>query len=227
MQTVLFKKVLTTSLVAALFLAGFLAGCGTSKTVKGGAIGAGAGGAIGAIIGKQTGNTAAGAIVGAAVGGTAGALIGHKMDKQAEELKKVEGAKVERVGEGIQLTMESGILFSTNQATLQSQARQSIQKMAEVLKSYPDTDIIIAGHTDSDGSDDYNQKLSERRAQAVADYLKSLGVASSRLKTTGYGETQPVQSNDTAAGKQANRRVEVAIMANEVMKQAAKDGKLQ
>jgi outer membrane protein OmpA-like peptidoglycan-associated protein len=123
--------------------------------------------------------------------------------------------------------MESGILFATNQSTLQPKARQNIQKMAEVLKEYPDTDIIIAGHTDSDGTDEYNQKLSERRAQSVADYLKTLGVMGSRLKTIGYGETQPVQSNDTAAGKQANRRVEVAIMANEKMKADAQAGKLQ
>ncbi|MHB9030255.1 MAG: OmpA family protein [Candidatus Latescibacterota bacterium] len=214
-------------IIVSLAVALILGGCSASRTAKGGAIGAGAGGAVGAIIGKQTGNTAAGAIIGAAVGGTAGALIGRNMDKQAEELKKVEGAKVERVGEGIQLTMESGILFQTNQSALQAQARQNIQKMAEVLKDYPDTDIIIAGHTDSDGTDQYNQGLSERRAQSVADYLKTLGVAGARLKTAGYGESQPVQANDSAAGKQANRRVEVAIMANEKMKEDAKAGKLQ
>ncbi|MDP2982950.1 MAG: OmpA family protein [Candidatus Latescibacter sp.] len=204
-----------------------LPGCAASNKVKGGAIGAGVGGAIGAIIGHQTGNKTTGAIIGAAVGGTAGVLIGRNMDKQAEELKKVEGAKVERVGEGIQLTMESGILFQTNQATLQAQARQNIQKIAEVLKKYPETDIVVAGHTDSDGAEDYNQKLSERRAQSVTDYLKNLGVSDARLKMVGYGETQPVASNDTAAGKQANRRVEVAIMANENMKKAAQEGKLQ
>ncbi len=219
--------IVRTGIVISIAAALIVGGCGTSKTVKGGAIGAGAGGAVGAIIGKQTGNTAAGAIIGAAVGGTAGALIGRHMDKQAEELKAVEGAKVERVGEGIQLTMESGILFRTNQYALQEQARKNIQKMAEVLKKYPDTDIVIAGHTDSDGTDEYNQKLSERRAQSVSDYLQSLGVSGARLKTMGYGESQPVQSNDNAAGKQANRRVEVAIMANEHMKQAAQEGKLQ
>ncbi len=216
---------LAAALIASVMF--MMTGCGASRTVKGGAIGAGAGGAVGAIIGKQTGNTAAGAIIGAAVGGAAGTLIGRNMDKQAAELEKVEGAKVERVGEGIQLTMDSGILFQTNQAALQTQARQSIQKIAGVLKEYPDTDIIVAGHTDSDGTEEYNQKLSERRAQSVVDYLKSLGVTGARLQTVGYGETQPVQPNDTAAGKQANRRVEVAIMANEKMKQAAKDGKLQ
>jgi outer membrane protein OmpA-like peptidoglycan-associated protein len=223
MRTTTIQGGIIVSLAAALILGG----CGASRTVKGGAVGAGAGGAIGAVIGKQTGNTAAGAIIGAAVGGTAGAMIGRHMDKQAEELKKVEGAKVERVGEGIQLTMESGILFATNQATLQAQARQNIQKMAEILKNDPNTDILIAGHTDSDGTDAYNQGLSERRAKAVADYLKNLGVAGARLQTIGYGESQPVQANDTAAGKQANRRVEVAITANEQMKADAEAGKLQ
>ncbi len=202
-------------------------GCGASRTVKGGAIGAGAGGAIGAVIGKQTGNTGTGAIVGAAVGGTAGALIGRHMDKQAEELEKqVEGAKVERVGEGIKLTMESGILFQTNQFALQTQARENIRKMAEILNKYPDTDILIEGHTDSDGAEDYNQTLSERRAKSVADFLTSLGVASSRLSTVGHGELMPIATNSTAAGKQANRRVEVAIVANENMKKAAEEGKL-
>ncbi len=200
-------------------------GCSASNTMKGGAIGAGAGAVIGGIIGHQTGNKTTGAIIGAAVGGTAGAIIGRNMDKQAEELKKVEGAKVERIGEGIQLTMESGILFQTNQSALQTQARQNIQKIAEVLMKYPDTDIIVAGHTDSDGAEDYNQKLSEKRAQAVVDYLKTLGVNGTRLQMVGYGETQPVAPNDTAAGKQANRRVEIAVMANEKMKQAAKEGK--
>ncbi|MFC1551597.1 OmpA family protein [Candidatus Latescibacterota bacterium] len=215
--------------LTAAFIASFiimLSGCGANNKLKGGGIGAGLGGVIGAIIGHQSGNKTTGAIVGAAVGGTAGVLIGRNMDKQAEELKKVEGAKVERVGEGIQLTMESGILFQTNQATLQTEARQNIQKIAEVLTTYPDTDIIVVGHTDSDGAEDYNQKLSEQRAQSVVDNLKSLGVSDSRLKMIGYGETQPVASNDTSTGKQANRRVEVAITANEQMKKAAAEGTL-
>lgn len=215
--------------LTAAFIASFiimLSGCGANNKLKGGGIGAGLGGVIGAIIGHQSGNKTTGAIVGAAVGGTAGVLIGRNMDKQAEELKKIEGAKVERVGEGIQLTMESGILFQTNQATLQTEARQNIQKIAEVLTTYPDTDILVLGHTDSDGAEDYNQKLSEQRAQSVVDNLKSLGVSDSRLKMIGYGETQPVASNDTATGKQANRRVEIAITANEQMKKAAAEGTL-
>ncbi len=212
-----------------LGLAGLMAitGCAASNTAKGGAIGAGAGGVIGGIIGKQTGNTAVGAIVGAAVGGTAGTLIGRHMDKQAAEMKaKVEGAQVERVGEGIKITFASGILFRTNSAELQPDAKKSVQELAQILKDDPETNILIEGHTDADGTDAYNQKLSERRAQAVASYAASIGVSTSRFQTVGYGESQPVASNDTASGKQANRRVEIAVMANEKMKQAAQSGKL-
>jgi outer membrane protein OmpA-like peptidoglycan-associated protein len=212
--------------VLVLFVSLIVSGCGASNALKGGAIGAGAGGVIGGVIGKQTGHTAAGAIIGAAIGGTAGTIIGRQMDKQAEEMKSdVEGAKVERIGEGIKITFDSGILFKTNSAELQPQAKTNIEKLARILTKYPDTDILIEGHTDSDGAEAYNQKLSERRAEAVAAYARSIGVARSRMKTVGYGETQPVASNDTAEGKQANRRVEIAVMANEKMKKAAKDGK--
>lgn len=204
-----------------------ISGCGTSRTVKGGAIGAGAGGLIGGVIGKQTGNTAAGAIIGAAVGGTAGALIGRQMDQQAAEMQsQVDGAQIERIGEGIKITFESGILFQTNSSVLQTEARKNVGKLAEILNKYPDTNILIEGHTDSDGTEVYNQKLSERRAEAVADYAQSIGVSSARFKTVGYGETQPVASNETAEGKQANRRVEIAVIANEKMIKAAQEGKL-
>lgn len=220
------KAFFPVTLAVLLLISIVMAGCGLSSAVKGGAIGAGAGGVIGGVIGKQTGHTAAGAIIGAAIGGTAGTVIGRQMDKQAEEMKKdLEGAKVERIGEGIKLTFDSGILFKTNSADLQPQAKANIEKLANILNKYPDTIILIEGHTDSDGSDAYNQKLSERRAEAVTAYTRSLDVAGSRMKTVGYGETQPVASNDTAEGKQANRRVEIAIMANEKMKKAAKEGK--
>ena len=204
------------------------AGCATtSKTVQGGALGAGAGGLIGAIIGKQSGNTAKGALIGAAVGGTAGALIGRNMDKQAAEMKQeLDGAQVERVGEGIRVTYASGILFRTNSSTLSGEAQTNIRKMAEILQKYPDTDILVEGHTDADGSEAYNQTLSERRARAVAEYVTGLGVTASRFKTVGYGESQPVASNETPEGKQANRRVEIVITANEKMKQAAENGTL-
>jgi outer membrane protein OmpA-like peptidoglycan-associated protein len=202
-------------------------GCGTSKAVQGGAIGVAGGGLIGAIIGKLAGNTAAGAIIGAAVGGTAGALIGHNMDKQAEEMKNdLSNAKVERVGEGIKITFNSGILFKTGSYELQVTAKENIASLSKILNKYPDTNIIIEGDTDSEGSEEYNQKLSERRAQAVADYTKSLGVDGVRISTIGKGESNPVASNETVEGRALNRRVELAIFANEKMKKAAEDGTL-
>lgn len=221
------NKLVGITLAATLGAFTIFGGCAANRTVKGGAIGAGAGGVIGGIIGHQTGNKTTGAIIGAAVGGTAGALIGRNMDKQAAEMKQqMEDAKIERVGEGIQITYGSGVLFNTNSSTLSAEAKQNLRKMGEILQKYPDTDIIVAGHTDADGTDEYNQKLSERRAQAVTDYVKSIGVSAARLQWVGYGESQPVSGNDTASGKQANRRVEIAVMANEKMKQAAQDGKL-
>jgi len=201
--------------------------CNASRTAKGGAIGAGAGGAIGAVIGNRAGNTAAGAIIGAAVGGTAGALIGRHMDKQAAELQRdLENAKVERVGEGIKITFDSGILFNTNSAQLQPNARTEIANLAETLKKYPDTNILIEGHTDNTGGRELNQRLSENRAESVADYAVSQGVDRSRITTQGYAFDQPVADNSTAAGRQQNRRVEIAIFANEKMKKAAERGEL-
>jgi outer membrane protein OmpA-like peptidoglycan-associated protein len=200
---------------------------GMSKTAKGGIIGAGSGAVVGGVIGRVAGNTAAGAIVGAAVGGTAGAVIGRRMDKQAEELRRdLENAEVERVGEGIKITFDSGILFQTNSAQLQPQAQTEIAQLAETLKKYPDTNIIIEGHTDNTGSREINQPLSERRAQSVADYAASMGVDRSRMTTQGYAFDQPVADNSTEAGRQQNRRVEIAIFANEKMKKAAERGDL-
>ncbi len=203
-------------------------GCSASNTVKGGAIGAAAGGVLGAVIGKQAGNTAVGAIIGAAVGGTAGALIGRYMDKQAEEMQKdIEGAKVERVGEGIKITFDSGILFAVNKSTLTDQARSNIDKLATILNKYPDTNILVEGHTDATGTVEYNQKLSEQRAAAVATFAKTQGVAPSRFTTVGYGESQPIADNSTAEGRALNRRVEIAIFANDTLKSAAEKGMLK
>ena len=202
-------------------------GGGMSRTAKGGIIGAGSGAVVGGVVGKVAGNTAAGAIIGAAVGGSAGALIGRRMDKQAEELQRdLENAKVERIGEGIKITFNSGILFATNSAELQSNARTEISQLAQTLKKYPDTNILIEGHTDNTGNRSINQPLSERRAQSVADFLSSTGVDRSRMTTQGYADDQPVADNSTTAGRQQNRRVEIAIFANEKMKKAAERGEL-
>ena len=185
-----------------------------NNTTKGAIVGTAGGIAVGAAVGAAAGSAAKGAIVGAVVGGAAGAIIGHQMDKQARELQKIEGAKVERVGEGIQVTFESGLLFDFDSDVLRPTARGNLQKLANSLDKYPNTDLLIAGHTDALGSGAYNQGLSERRARSAANYLISQGVSGARIVTRGLGETEPVASNETEAGRQANRRVEVAIFAN-------------
>ena len=201
-------------------------GCSSSKTVKGGAIGAGAGAVIGGIIGHQAGNTAVGAIIGAAVGGTAGALIGHYMDKQAEEIRRdIKNAKVQRVGEGIKITFDSGLLFETGSARLSPAAEGNIRQLVKILNKYDDTDVLVEGHTDSTGTMEFNQKLSEQRAGSVANFAKGQGVKGSRFTVVGYGETQPIAPNSTVAGRQDNRRVEIAIMANDDLKEAAEENK--
>jgi len=193
-------------------------GCAT-KTKTGAAVGAGAGGVIGAIIGKQAGNTAVGAALGAVVGGATGAAIGHYMDNQADELEQdLAGAKIERVGEGIKVTFDSGILFDVNQTTLKPEAQTNLVRMATILQKYGETNILIEGHTDADGTDEHNQGLSERRAAAVKSFLAAQSVAAGRMSTMGYGESMPVADNTTSSGKALNRRVELAIIANEDLK---------
>ena len=203
---------------------------GMNKSTKGGLIGAGGGAAIGAVVGGLLGGgrgTAIGAIIGATAGGATGAIIGRKMDRQAADLQRdMANAKVERVGEGIKITFDSGILFDSNSASLRAASQTDIEKMAAVLQKYPDTNVIVEGHTDNSGTDAINLPLSERRAQAVASATAAKGVDASRISTHGYGATQPVADNATPAGKQANRRVEVAIFANEKMKKAAEKGEL-
>jgi len=205
-------------------------GCKTwSKTAKGGAIGAGSGAAAGAAIGAAAGgsvkSTVLGAIIGAAVGGTTGAVIGRYMDKQAAEIQRdVKGAKVERVGEGIRITFDSGILFDVGSYQLKDAAKNNITELSKVLQKYEDTNILIEGHTDNTGSDELNMKLSEQRANSVANYTKSLGISGVRMAIQGYGEGQPIADNKTDAGRTQNRRVEIAIMANDKLKKAAKRG---
>lgn len=196
------------------------AGCDSmNKSQKGAIIGTAGGAAVGAAVGKAAGNTGMGAVIGATVGGVAGAIIGKKMDQQAQEIEKeVAGAKVERVGEGIVVEFNSAVLFGFDQATVTSQAQQTLNDLVKVLKKYPDTDLTIDGHTDNKGTVDYNQKLSERRAGNVAGYLTSNGVAIERITTRGFGLTQPKYDNATADGRAQNRRVEFAITANEKMK---------
>ena len=193
-----------------------LSSCATlSKKSEGAMIGAGVGGAVGAVVGNQTGSTARGAIVGAVVGGAAGAIIGHQMDQQAKELKQnIAGATVERVGEGIQVTFASGLLYDIDSDHVRPEAASNLRNLAASLEKHPNTDLLIVGHTDSTGTSEYNQGLSERRARSTSAYLTAQGVRASRLRTSGRGEAEPVAANATEAGRQLNRRVEVAIFAN-------------
>lgn len=221
-ETTTKRKMIIPMLLSVVML---LASCNSTRTMQGGAIGAGAGGALGGIIGSGSDNTAKGAILGAVIGGTAGALVGKYMDKQAQELEQdLEGADVERIGEGIKITFDSGILFGFDSSTLTATSKENITELAETLKKYDDTEILIEGHTDDRGAETYNQTLSEQRAHSVSNLLTSMGVANSRVTEIGYGEMQPIADNATENGRSLNRRVEVAIFANDKLKKAAERG---
>ena len=206
------------TIVLAVALVAGLAACGASNRDKGLAVGAATGAVVGGVIADDT---AVGAIMGAVIGGAAGAFIGDYMDRQAEELAELEGATVERVGEGIKITFGSGLLFDVEKYDLTAEAQGNLGRLAAVLNKYEDTDILIEGHTDNTGTEEFNQKLSEQRAQAVSSWLAGQSVAGRRMETVGYGELQPDADNDTKAGRALNRRVEVAIYANEELKAAA------
>ena len=209
------------SIVLLLALINAPLGCATKKGT-GTIIGAGSGAVVGGIIGDRAGNTAVGAALGAVIGGAAGAYIGNYMDQQAEEIRQdLEGATVERVGEGIKITFDSGILFASNESSLEPPARANLEQLAQTLVKYDDTNIIIEGHTDSQGSEAYNLELSKRRAQSVANYLAQQNVNPTRFTEMGYGEAYPVASNDTFEGRRQNRRVEIAIYANEELRDEA------
>jgi outer membrane protein OmpA-like peptidoglycan-associated protein len=214
-------RVVSIFVLAALTVA--TTGCGLRNRERGAAIGAGAGAVIGGVIGKHQGSTAKGAIIGAVIGGAAGAIIGHQMDQQAKELQQnIPGAVVERVGEGIQVTFASGLLFDFDSDQVKGDAGANLRTLAQSLDKYPDSNLLIVGHTDSVGTDSYNLSLSDRRSAAAANFLVTEGVTRSRIMTRGLGETEPVTSNDTEAGRQRNRRVEVAIYASEKMQADAK-----
>jgi outer membrane protein OmpA-like peptidoglycan-associated protein len=194
-----------------------------SDTQKGAIIGAAGGAVVGGAVGKYAGSTTKGAIIGAVVGGAAGAVIGHRMDEKAKELEaELDNANVERVGEGILVTFESGLLFDFDSAQLRQASRTNLNDLANTLNEMADTELLVAGHTDSVGAEDYNFALSERRAQAAANYLMQRGVAGSRINIVGLGESEPVAANESATGRQQNRRVEVAIYASEEARQQIK-----
>jgi len=193
-----------------------------SRMQKGAAIGAGAGGVAGGLIGHAAGSTVVGVLLGAVIGGAAGAYIGNYMDKQAAEIERdIAGARVERVGEGIKITFSSGIMFDIDRAVLKDQYRGELSELAAILNKYDDTNILLEGHTDSTGTEEYNLDLSKKRSQSVANYLATRKVNPARFTIMGYGESQPIASNDSSEGRAQNRRVEVAIYANEKLKKVA------
>lgn len=198
---------------------------------KGGVIGATGGAVIGAIIGNNIGkggNGELGAVIGGVVGGTAGVLIGKNMDKQAQKIEEeVPGATVERIDEAIVVTFDEnkggGIYFNTNMYNINSTSQETLNKLAKVFNEYPNTNLLIVGHTDSTGSDSYNMALSKNRAYAVSNYLKvNQGISSSRLNINWFGEEKPMADNSTASGRAKNRRVNIVIVANEKMKEESK-----
>lgn len=213
-------KFIATLLIAVVFIGG-LTGCeSVSKAAKGAGIGAGAGAVIGGVIGSRSDNTGRGAAIGGAIGAAVGAIIGDQMDRQAEELKKdMPDAVVVRDGDGIQVTFASAILFDFNSASLQANARPSLGDLASSMNKNNNTELEIIGHTDSVGSDSYNQTLSENRAKSVYNYLVAQGVDRARMATSGMGETKPVASNDTEAGRAQNRRVQIMINVTEAYRQ--------
>lgn len=196
---------------------------------KGAVIGAGSGAAVGGILGNNVGNgnnTALGAIIGAVVGGAAGGYIGNRMDKQAQRIEQeIPGAEVTRVGEGINVVFneDAGVYFDTNKSEVKGASASTLNRLVGVLKEYPDTNILVEGHTDSAGANDYNMNLSQQRAQSVTNYLANKGIASNRLTTKWYGELQPKSDNSTSEGKAKNRRVEMVIVADENLKKEAID----
>lgn len=198
-------------------------GCASlSNKEKGAAIGGAAGAAVGAVIGNQTGSTARGAIIGAVLGGVAGTVIGNQMDQQAKELRQdIPGATIVRVGEGIAVTFASGLLYDVDSDRVRAEAASNLRSLASSLGKFPNTDLLIVGHTDASGTTDYNQGLSQRRAIAASDYLVLQGVSVARLRTSGRGELEPIAPNDTENGRLLNRRVEIAIFANAAAKKAA------
>ena len=209
------------TIVVVVVLAGWLlaTGCSLSRKEKGALIGAGAGAAAGGVVGNATGSTVRGAIVGAVVGGVAGGVIGHQMDQQAKELSyELPGAIVTRVGEGITVTFPDGLLFEFGSDVIGIPARDNLTRFAASLNKYPRTNSLIVGHTDSRGKAAYNMDLSERRARSAVEFLSGQGIDRTRMHTSGRGSTEPIATNGTDAGRQQNRRVEIAIYADEAFR---------
>ncbi|MBC7438823.1 MAG: OmpA family protein [Flavobacterium sp.] len=220
------KKITILALASIMILGSIFTSCesikNTNKTQRGAGIGAVAGGVLGAVLGNNLGkggNGALGAVLGGVIGGVAGGAIGNKMDKQAREIDNaLPGADVVRVGEGIKLVLnENAVRFDTSKSTLTSSAKTNLDKLVAVFNEYPDTNIVIYGYTDNTGKIEFNQALSEQRANSVKSYLISKGIVASRFTATGMGIADPIATNETPEGRSQNRRVEFAITANTKM----------
>jgi outer membrane protein OmpA-like peptidoglycan-associated protein len=230
MKTIIKKTgILLFTFLVAISLTNCKAIQNANNTQKGAVIGATGGAILGAIIGNNVGkggNGELGAVIGGVVGGGAGVLIGNKMDKQAQKIEQeIPGAQVERVDDGIVVTFDetSGVYFATNKFDINAASQATLNKLIAVFKEYPDTNLLVVGHTDSQGSDEYNMTLSKNRAYAVTNYLTSNGISNGRLTTNWFGESQPVHDNATAEGRAKNRRVNIAILPNEKMIEDAKN----
>ena len=210
----MFVKLVSFGLMFSLFV---LAGCAQTqevaktKTAQGAGIGAAAGAVTGAVIGHQSGNKGAGAVIGGLAGAAIGGAVGYQLDKQAKELEQIPNTQVTRQEDKLLVTMSEAVLFDVNSAALKPQAQTTLGQMADVMVKYPDSNMLVKGHTDSTGSEKYNQDLSERRAKAVQNYLIANGVSASRITAIGFGKTMPLASNDAPEGREKNRRVEIEI----------------
>lgn len=224
-------KYLNRPLALIIAVAFLMTGCeaikNSNNSQKGAAGGAAGGAVIGGVIGNNVGNgnnTALGAIIGGVVGGAAGAYIGNRMDKQAQQIEnEIPGAEVTRVGEGISVTFDenSGVYFATNKSDVNAKSQETLNTLIGIFKEYPDTNVLVEGHTDSTGNADYNYTLSEKRARSVTNYLTASGLSSGRFTTKWYGQTQAKYDNSTVEGRAKNRRVELAIIASEELKDEA------
>jgi len=218
--------------ISYILIFALIASCSTvknaNKTQKGAGIGVAGGAILGGVLGNNIGsgnNTALGAILGAAIGGAAGGYIGNRMDRQAERIEtEIPGAEVKRVGEGINVTFtqDAGVYFDTNKAAVKGTAATTLDKLVGIFKEYPNSNILVEGHTDSAGAEEYNMNLSKQRAESVTSYIIEKGVAANRFSTKWYGESQPIADNTTDEGKRKNRRVELAIVASDALKEQAK-----
>ena len=222
------KKFVVLALSAAVLLTGCEAYNNTNKAQRGAVVGAAGGALLGAILGNNVGsgqNSELGAVLGTVVGGAAGAVIGNQMDKQAKKIEEeIPGAEVKRVDDGIVVTFDEnngGVYFDTNKFNINEKSKETLNKLIAVLKEYPETNVVVAGYTDSVGKDEYNMGLSKRRAQSVTNYFTSNGLAASRFTTKWFGEQNPVADNGTPEGRAKNRRVNIAIIPNEKMKEQA------